>query len=122
MAKKILAVDDSATMLQTISIALEGIGYEVVTALNGAEGVEVLNGGDKFSAVITDLNMPKMDGISFIAEARKIATCKFVPIIVLTTESQMQKKDQAKKAGATGWIVKPFKPEQLVTVIKKLCP
>lgn len=122
MAKKILAVDDSATMLQTISIALEGIGYEVVTALNGAEGVEVLNGGDKFSAVITDLNMPKMDGISFIAEARKIASCKFVPIIVLTTESQMQKKDQAKKAGATGWIVKPFKPEQLVTVIKKLCP
>lgn len=122
MAKKILAVDDSATMLQTISIALEGIGYEVTTALNGAEGVEVLNRGEKFSAVITDLNMPKMDGISFIAEARKIASCKFVPIIVLTTESQMQKKDQAKKAGATGWIVKPFKPEQLVTVIKKLCP
>lgn len=122
MAKKILAVDDSATMLQTISIALEGIGYQVTTAVNGAEGVEVLKSGEKFNAIITDLNMPKMDGISFISEARKIPAFKFVPIIVLTTESQMQKKDEAKKAGATGWIVKPFKPEQLVTVMKKLCP
>lgn len=122
MSKTILAVDDSPTMLQTISIALENAGHTVITAKNGMEALEKLKGNDKFHAVITDVNMPVMDGITLTGEIRKLANRKFTPVIILTTESQMQKKDEGKKAGATGWIVKPFKPEQLVEVIKKVCP
>mgnify|MGYP001609791647 CR=1 FL=1 len=122
MSRTILAVDDSATMLQTISIALENAGHKVVTAKNGIEALERLKGADKFHAIITDINMPEMDGITLTSEIRKHLQYRFTPVIVLTTESQMQKKDEGKKAGATGWIIKPFKPEQLVEVIRKVCP
>lgn len=122
MSRTILAVDDSPTMLQTISIALENAGHTVVTAKNGVEALEKLKGNEKFHAIITDVNMPVMDGITLTGEIRKLPSRKFTPVIILTTESQMQKKDEGKKAGATGWIVKPFKPEQLVEVIKKVCP
>lgn len=122
MSRTILAVDDSPTMLQTISIALEGAGHTVQTAKNGHDALEKLNAGVKFHAIITDINMPSMDGITLTSEIRKIANLRFTPIIILTTESGMQRKDEGKKAGATGWIVKPFKPEQLVEVIRKVCP
>ena len=118
---KIVVIDDELSMRDFFEIMLSKDGYDVSSFENGNDAIVFMK-QNNVDLVITDLNMPKMDGISFIAEARKIASCKFVPIIVLTTESQMQKKDQAKKAGATGWIVKPFKPEQLITVIKKLCP
>lgn len=122
MSKTILAVDDSATMLQTISIALENAGHSVMTAKNGAEALERLKGDDKFHAIISDVNMPIIDGITLTGEIRKLPNRRFTPVIILTTESQMQKKEEGKKAGATGWIVKPFKPEHLVEVIKKVCP
>lgn len=122
MSKTILAVDDSITMLQTISLALEKEGYKIVTAIDGNDALNVLNGGEKFDVIITDVNMPNMDGITLTAEIRKIAQYKFTPIIVLTTESQAGRKDEGKRAGATGWIVKPFKPEQLVSVVKRVSP
>ena len=122
MAKQILAVDDSPTMLQSIILTLQKEGYEVTTATDGVDALGKLNNGGRFNAIITDVNMPNMDGITLTREVRKIAACKFTPIIVLTTESQGEKKDAGKNAGATGWIVKPFKPEQLVGVIRKVCP
>ena len=122
MAKTILAVDDSATMLMTISMSLEKEGYVVKTAVNGVEALQVLNNGGRFNAIVTDVNMPQMDGITLTAEIRKLPAYKLVPIIVVTTESQLGKKEEGKKAGATGWIVKPFKPDQLVAVMRKVCP
>ena len=122
MSKTILAVDDSVTMLQTISIALENEGHKVLTAIDGAEGLEVLQLGEKVHVIITDVNMPNMDGITFTREVRKLPKFKFTPIIMLTTESQMAQKGEGKEAGATGWIVKPFTPEQLVAVIRKVSP
>ncbi len=122
MSKTILAVDDSVTMLQTISLALEKEGYKVITASDGVDGLNVLKGGEKFDVIITDVNMPNMDGIALTAEIRKLEQYKFTPIIVLTTESQVGKKEDGKQAGATGWIVKPFKPEQLVSVVRRVSP
>ena len=122
MSKTILAVDDSVTMLQTISLALEKEGYNVVTAKDGMDAISVLKGGEKFHVIITDVNMPNMDGITLTAEIRKLSQYKFTPIIILTTESQAGKKDEGKQAGATGWIVKPFKPEQLVAVVRRVSP
>ena len=122
MSKTILAVDDSVTMLQTISLSLEKEGYKVITASDGVDGLNVLKGGEKFDVIITDVNMPNMDGITLTAEIRKLEQYKFTPIIVLTTESQVGKKEDGKAAGATGWIVKPFKPEQLVSVVRRVSP
>lgn len=122
MSKTILAVDDSVTMLQTISLSLEKEGYKVITASDGVDGLNVLKGGEKFDVIITDVNMPNMDGITLTAEIRKLEQYKFTPIIVLTTESQVGKKEDGKQAGATGWIVKPFKPEQLVSVVRRVSP
>lgn len=122
MSKTILAVDDSVTMLQTISLALEKEGFKVVTAKDGMDALNVLNKGEKFHVIITDVNMPNMDGITLTAEIRKLNQHKFTPIIILTTESQAGKKDEGKQAGATGWIVKPFKPEQLIAVVRRVSP
>jgi two-component system chemotaxis response regulator CheY len=122
MSKTILAVDDSATMLQTISLVLEREGYKVITAIDGVDGLKKLEGGDRISVIITDLNMPNMDGITFTEEVRKLPNYNFVPIIMVTTESSGGKKDAGRSAGATGWIVKPFQPEQLISVIKKVSP
>ena len=122
MEKTILAVDDSPTMLQTISIALEKEGFIVKTACDGVDALGVLNGPDKFNVIITDVNMPNMDGITLVSEVKKLAAHKFTPIIILTTESQAGKKEEGKAAGATGWIVKPFQPDQLIAVIRRVCP
>lgn len=122
MQKKILVVDDSATMLQTISLTLEKEDFDVVTAENGEVALKKLASGTKFNLIITDVNMPKMDGIELTRNIRKMNEYKFIPIIIVTTESEIKKKDEGKKAGATGWIVKPFKPSQMLTVIRKVCP
>lgn len=122
MPKKVLSVDDSMTMLQTISLTLEKEGYDVVTASDGVDALKKLKGDEKFNVIITDVNMPNMDGITLTREIRKLDKYKYTPIVVLTTESQADKKDEGKQAGATGWIVKPFKPEQLVAVMRKVCP
>ena len=124
MGKLIFAVDDSKTVRASLKYTLEKNNYEVMLAENGAEGVEFLEGleakGQKPAMIITDINMPKMDGITFIKEVKKMSSFKFLPILVLTTESQESKKMEGKKAGATGWLVKPFKPEQLINVVQKL--
>lgn len=121
MAKKILTVDDSASIRQMVSFTLKEAGYEVSEAFDGVDAVnKSLN--NQFNLVITDLNMPNMDGITLIKKLRENPNYKFTPIIMLTTESQETKKQEGKAAGATGWIVKPFTPEQLIGVVKKVLP
>jgi two-component system chemotaxis response regulator CheY len=121
MAKKILAVDDSKTMREMVSFTLKGAGYEVVEAEDGKAALAIIN-GIKVDAVITDLNMPNMNGFELIQQLRANPAYKFVPILMLTTEGDDSKKQEGKAAGATGWIVKPFNPEKLVEVVKKVCP
>jgi len=122
MSKTILVVDDSVSMRQMVTFTLKGAGFEVVEAGDGKEAVSKLNGGAKPNLVITDLNMPNMDGISLIKEIRGMAAHKFTPVLMLTTESADDKKKEGQSAGATGWIVKPFNPDQMLATIKKVMP
>lgn len=119
MAKTIMTVDDAATVRQMVSFVLKQNGYEVVEAIDGADALRKL-ATQKVDMIITDLNMPNLDGIGLIRGARALPACKFIPIIMLTTESQDGKKEEGKKAGASGWIVKPFNPDQLLAVVKKV--
>ena len=119
MSKTILTVDDSASIRQMVAITLKSAGHDVLEAGDGAEGYEKAT-GNTVHAVITDLNMPVMNGIEFIRKYRQHPASKGVPIILLTTESDEELKRQAKEAGATGWIVKPFKQDQLLAIIKKV--
>ena len=118
-SRKILAVDDSVSIRKSISFILGQENFEVVEAENGADGLSKAI-ADKFGLIITDINMPIMDGIQFIKELRNTAEHKFTPIIVLTTENQDSKMQEGKAAGATGWIVKPFSSEKLIAVVKKI--
>src|SRR2546423_15570866 len=113
---KILAVDDSAAMRQMVGITLTGAGHEVEQAVDGCEGLEKAVRG-KFDLVITDVNMPKMDGITLVRELRGLATYKYVPLLVLTTEATTERKQAGKAAGAPGWLVKPFNPDRLLATI-----
>jgi len=117
--RRILTVDDSASVRQMVGFTLRKAGYEVAEAVDGKDGLEKVS-REKFDMIITDLNMPNVDGIQLIAAVRKLAGCSYVPILMLTTESQAEKKDAGRKAGATGWIVKPFNADQLISVIQKL--
>jgi two-component system chemotaxis response regulator CheY len=117
--KRILAVDDSTSIRQMVNFTLGKAGYEVVEAVDGKDGLSKVSEG-KFDLIITDLNMPNLDGIEMITAVRKLPGYKFIPILMLTTESQAEKKDAGRKAGATGWIVKPFNADQLVSVVQKL--
>jgi two-component system, chemotaxis family, chemotaxis protein CheY len=119
MNKKILSVDDSASIRQLVAFTLEKEGYEVVSAVDGQDALDKVKAAT-VDMVITDLNMPNVDGIQLIQALRSEPAFKFTPIVMLTTESAMNKKDAGKQAGATGWIVKPFKPEQLIAVVKRL--
>jgi len=117
--KRILAVDDSSSVREMVKFTLQKAGYEVGEAVDGRDGLSKA-GKEKFDLIITDLNMPNVDGIQLISEVRKLPGYSFVPILMLTTESQAEKKDAGRKAGATGWIVKPFQAEQLTAVLQKL--
>ena len=119
MAKTILSVDDSASMRQMVKLTLSGGGYHVIEAPDGTQGLAVAR-ANPVDMVLTDLNMPGMDGVALIRELRKLSTFTGVPIILLTTESDAARKLEAKAAGATGWITKPFQPEQLLSVAKKV--
>ena len=119
MGKTIMTVDDSTSVRQMVSFTLRNEGFNVIEAQDGVDALEKL-AGDRVSMILTDLNMPNMDGLDFIRQVRRASACKFVPIVMLTTESQSEKKIEGKAAGATGWIVKPFKPNQLLAVVKKL--
>jgi len=118
MSKTFLIVDDSASMRQLIAFTIKDAGYDVLLAENGRDALEKMTRA-KIDMVITDLNMPEMDGITFIRELRGKADYKFVPIVMLTTESQEAKKQEGRAAGASGWIVKPFSPSQLMDVVNK---
>jgi two-component system chemotaxis response regulator CheY len=115
----VLAVDDSASMRQMVSFTLKGAGYTVVEAVDGVDALAKAQ-TQKFDCVVTDVNMPNKDGITLIKDLRALPDYKFVPMLMLTTESGMDKKQQGKAAGATGWIVKPFNPDQLLKTIKKV--
>jgi len=117
--KRILTVDDSASVRQMVCFTLQKAGYEVAEAVDGKEGIAKAVSG-KFDLIVTDLNMPNVDGIQLITAVRKLPGYSYVPILMLSTESQAEKKDAGRKAGATGWIVKPFNAEQLVAVVQKL--
>ncbi len=119
MSKIIMTVDDSASVRQMVGFTLKNAGYGVVEASDGQDALSKLN-GTPVQMVITDLNMPRLDGLGLIKALRATAGYKFIPIIMLTTESQDAMKQQGRAAGATGWIVKPFKPEQLLAVVKKV--
>ena len=118
MAKTILIVDDSASMRQLVTFALKDAGYDVIAAVDGKDALGKLN-GTKVDMVVTDLNMPNMDGITLIKQLRSSPASKFTPVIMLTTESQESRKQEGKTAGASGWLVKPFTPDKLIEVIKK---
>lgn len=119
MTKTILTIDDSASIRQMVMLTLSSAGHDVIQAINGSDGYDKAV-GNTVHAIITDLNMPVMNGIEFIRKYRQHPSSKGIPIILLTTESGEDLKRQAKEAGATGWIVKPFKQDQLLAVIKKV--
>ena len=121
MSKTILTVDDSASIRQMVSFTLKQSGFTVVEAEDGIKGLEAAQQND-IQLVITDLNMPNMNGLELIAKLRTLPAFKFTPILMLTTESDDSKKMAGKQAGATGWIVKPFNPEQLLKVIERVLP
>jgi two-component system chemotaxis response regulator CheY len=114
-----MVVDDSASVRQVVGIALRGAGYDVVEGVDGADALKKLN-GQKIHLIISDVNMPNMDGITFVREAKKLAAYKFTPVIMLTTESDEAKKREGQAAGAKAWVVKPFQPAQMLAAVSKL--
>ena len=121
MSKKILAVDDSKTMRDMVSFTLKGAGYDVTLAEDGVEALKAAKGLNA-DVVITDINMPNMNGIELVEALRADADYSVTPILILTTESDDELKSKGRAAGATGWIVKPFVPEKLLKVVQKVCP
>ena len=122
MGKTILTVDDSRKMRSMLMLALTEAGHTVVQAEDGIHGTEVLEQMPNVDVIITDINMPRMDGYGFIDHVRKVSNVKTTPILVLTTESEPAKKQRARDAGATGWIVKPFDVEKLIAAVRKVSP
>ena len=116
---RILAVDDSAAMRQMVGITLTGAGHQVEQAVDGVQALQIAD-RQKFDLVITDVNMPNMDGITLVRELRARAGYRFVPLLVLTTEATVERKQQGKAAGATGWLVKPFNPDRLLATVSKV--
>jgi two-component system, chemotaxis family, chemotaxis protein CheY len=119
LAKKILIVDDSVGIRQIVGFTVKSAGYDVIEGVDGADALTKLN-GQKIHLIICDLNMPNMDGISFVKEVKKMDDYKFVPIIMLTTESQTSRKLEGHAAGARAWVVKPFQPDQMLNAVSKL--
>ena len=119
MAKTIMIVDDSPSLRQVVSIALKGAGYDVIDAFDGKDAISKLD-GRKINLIISDVNMPVMSGIDMVKEIKQMAQYKFTPIIMLTTESEDSKKQAGKEAGVKAWVVKPFKPDQMLDAVSKL--
>lgn len=119
MAKTILIVDDSASLRQVVSIALKGAGYDVIEGVDGKDALTKLN-GQKIHLIISDVNMPNMNGIEFVKAAKQLPAYKFTPVIMLTTESGESLKQEGQAAGAKAWVVKPFQPAQMLSAVSKL--
>ena len=122
MAKTIFVVDDSNTMLMSVKITLEMGGYKVETAPDGVQALKKLQSGLKPDLIITDINMPNMGGLELIKNAKAIPALRFTPILTLTTESEASKRDEGKKLGATGWLVKPVSGPDLIKIVKQVLP
>lgn len=120
MAKTIMIVDDSASMRRVVGIALSSAGYSVIEGVDGRDALSKLN-GQKIHLIISDVNMPVMDGIAFLKAVKQMPNYKFTPVIMLTTESEESKKREGQAAGARAWVVKPFQPEQLIGAVHRLC-
>lgn len=121
MRKKVLTVDDSKTMRDMVAFTLKGAGFDVIEAEDGVKALSALN-GTSVDLVITDINMPNMDGVTLVRQLRAKPAFKSTPILILTTEGGDDKKADGRAAGATGWIVKPFAPDKLLSVVNKVCP
>jgi two-component system, chemotaxis family, chemotaxis protein CheY len=119
MSNRILAVDDSASMRQMVAFTLKSAGFDVAEAEDGQAALDLAK-TEKFKLVLADVNMPRMDGITLVKNLRTLAEYKFTPLLMLTTESTPEKKMEGKAAGATGWLVKPFNPEQLVATVQRV--
>lgn len=119
MAKIIMIVDDSSSLRQVVSMALKGAGYDTIEACDGKDALSKLT-GNKVHLIISDVNMPNMDGITFVKEIKKHPKYKFTPVIMLTTESQEGKKVEGQAAGAKAWVIKPFQPQQMLAAVAKL--
>jgi len=122
MSRSALIVDDSASMRSLVRDTLVAVGFSTVEADNGQVALEKAAQAGKFDLVVTDLNMPVLDGISFVQKLRTMAAFKFTPVLLLTTETRTDQKDKAKAAGATGWLTKPFDPSKLRAVVQKVLP
>jgi two-component system chemotaxis response regulator CheY len=122
MAMKILVVDDTATMVMSLRTTLTMNGFEVETANNGVAGLDKLKAGIKPNLILTDINMPVMGGLEMIGKVRALTGFRFIPILTLTTESEASKRDEGKRLGATGWLVKPVDGKDLIKVIKQVLP
>lgn len=120
MAKVIMVVDDSASMRRVLSITLKGAGYDVIESCDGRDALAKLN-GQKVHMIISDVNMPTMDGIAFLRAVKQMPAYKFTPVIMLTTESAEEKKREGQAAGARAWVVKPFQPDTLLNAVQRLC-
>ncbi len=122
MAKTILVVDDSASLRRVVNLALTAAGYEIIEAGDGVEGLKKLAAlaGKKIHLIISDVNMPRMDGIEFVTELKKQSAFKFTPVIMLTTEGDDEIKQAGRMAGAKAWIIKPFNPDQMLNAVSKL--
>lgn len=118
--KTILIVDDSTSIRELVSISLKSAGYNIIKGVDGADGLKKLKEDEQVDLIITDLNMPVMDGLTFLKEIRKEEKYKYTPILILTTESSVNLRNDAKQFGATGWIIKPFEKEKLIQVIQKV--
>lgn len=121
MGKRILAVDDSATVRKALGMTLRGAGYDVVEAENGEDALRLFE-SQRIDLLVTDLNMPRLNGLGLIEKVRQLPGLRFLPIIMLTTESRQAMKEQGKSAGASGWLTKPFKPEQVLGVVRMVMP
>ncbi len=121
MGKKVLVIDDSASLREVVSIALKAAGYEVTEAADGKDALAKLN-GRKVQLMICDVNMPVMDGITFVKEVKKRPEYRFLPVMMLTTESRESRKEEGQRAGAKAWVVKPFRPDQILNAVSKLMP
>ncbi|HEX5392427.1 MAG TPA: response regulator [Rhodocyclaceae bacterium] len=119
MPKTIMIVDDSASLRQVVAITLKGAGYDVVEACDGKDALSKLD-GRKLHLIISDVNMPNMDGLTFLKAAKQLPAYKFTPVIMLTTEAGEGKKAEGQAAGAKAWVVKPFQPAQMLTAVSKL--
>ncbi len=121
MGKKVLVIDDSASLREVVSIALKAAGYEVTEAADGKDALAKLD-SNKVNLVICDVNMPVMDGITFVKEVKKRPEYRFLPVMMLTTESRESRKEEGQRAGAKAWVVKPFRPDQILNAVSKLMP